>query len=112
MLYQATTKVPGGKMINVKVEADAVINAIRINGDFFLHPEEAIPEIEKSLVGQAIPSEGPAANPQAGIDPLEAHYASLVHAALAREKAAFLGVTPEDIARTITAAFRNPQANP
>ena|GEM_PF-232968 len=105
MLYQATTKVPGGKFIRAKVEADAVINAVRINGDFFLHPEESLPAIEKCLVGQTVPS-----NEKEGVS-LQSGFAVLIHGALARENAAFLGVSPEDIARTVLSAFCQPQTD-
>jgi lipoate-protein ligase A len=45
-------KVPGGKLIRLKMETEENrIASIQILGDFFLHPEETIYEIERSLVG-------------------------------------------------------------
>lgn len=45
-------KIPGGKMLAVEVEVSGtVISKVKITGDFFLHPEEAILELEKSLIG-------------------------------------------------------------
>ncbi|NQV08811.1 hypothetical protein HQ529_03090 [Candidatus Woesearchaeota archaeon] len=41
----ATKKVEGGKLINIEVSDGDV----KITGDFFLHPEESISEIEKIL---------------------------------------------------------------
>jgi len=81
-------------MIRVKLEADTVINAIRINGDFFLHPEESLPNIEKNLVGHPV---------SAG----EHELAQKIHETLAKERAAFIGVTPEDIAGAIIQALQN-----
>lgn len=93
-MYHANKKVPGGKLIRVKLEADAQINAVRINGDFFLHPEDALPEIEKNLSGLPI-------------DTQESDLAQQIHQALARQNAAFIGVTPEDIAQTMVEALRS-----
>ena len=49
----AEFKVPGGKLIRVTIECvhDKIQN-IKITGDFFLHPEETIQQIENSLVGR------------------------------------------------------------
>lgn len=91
MLYQATKKVPGGKLVRVKIEADETISKIQISGDFFLHPEESLPEIEKQLLG--LPKNS---TPQ--------QFADKIHEGLAAQKAAFIGVTPEDIAQTIQEA--------
>ncbi|MFW9808558.1 MAG: lipoate protein ligase C-terminal domain-containing protein [Candidatus Thorarchaeota archaeon] len=45
-------KVPEGKLVKVKLWVDSDrIQQITIHGDFFLHPEDAIQTIEKSLVG-------------------------------------------------------------
>ena len=44
-----------GKLIRVKAKfEDDRIKSVRITGDFFLHPEEAIEKIEKSLIGVKI----------------------------------------------------------
>ena len=51
----ADYKVPGGKLLRVMLELDkstdpAKIASISLNGDFFVHPEEAIEELESRLV--------------------------------------------------------------
>ena len=48
-------KVEGGKLlrIDIKVE-DNIIQKIKITGDFFMYPEEAITIIEKKLIGVEI----------------------------------------------------------
>lgn len=46
-------KVPGGKMIRMDVSVlDGSISSIRITGDFFMHPEAAIVDLEKFLIGK------------------------------------------------------------
>ncbi len=50
-------KIPGGKLIKIQVEIkNSKIEKIKINGDFFVHPEEAIVEIENFLIGKEINS--------------------------------------------------------
>lgn len=92
MNYQATKKVPGGKLLRVKIDADENIRAVSITGDFFLHPEESLPAIEKSLVGLLLRSS-------------ETEYAAKINTALAEQKANFIGVSAEDIAQTILEAI-------
>ncbi len=48
-------KVPGGKLIRVEVfENGGRISRLRITGDFFLHPEEAIDSLEGALAGSPL----------------------------------------------------------
>jgi lipoate-protein ligase A len=47
----ATEKVPGGKLLRIKVDYDDKINNVKITGDFFIHPEESVTEIENLLKG-------------------------------------------------------------
>lgn len=42
-------KVPNGKLLILRVDFDKKINKVEIIGDFFVHPEESIEDIEKSL---------------------------------------------------------------
>ena len=51
MIFQAKQKVKEGKVVKVEVDCDELIRYVRITGDFFLHPEDILEEIEKSLVG-------------------------------------------------------------
>ena len=75
------------------MEADQLINALYITGDFFLYPEEALPQIEKDLAGMPISTSA-------------AVLSERVQQSLTREKAAFIGVSPDDIAETITEALK------
>ena len=96
MKYEAIKKVPGGKFFRIKIDADTNINALSLTGDFFLHPEESLPAIEKSLIG--LPTQTP-----------ENIFAEKIHSALAEQKANFIGVTAEDIAQTIIEAINETQ---
>lgn len=54
----ATTKVTGGKLLRVKCEVeDGVLKTVSITGDFFMHPEDGIGELEKCLVGVSVTEE-------------------------------------------------------
>ena len=48
-------KVQGGKLLKISLEhSGGKISSIKIAGDFFLHPEEAIESLEKGLAGTAL----------------------------------------------------------
>ncbi len=44
-------KIPGGKLVEVRVEYGERILGVEIVGDFFMHPEEALGRIEDCLIG-------------------------------------------------------------
>jgi len=81
-------KVPGGKLLCVEAEfTRGRIARIRITGDFFLHPEETIDEIERALVGSDAESA-----------------AAKVAEVLKRSNAQLIGATPDDIGRLVRRA--------
>ena len=52
---RADYKVPGGKLIRVRVaHRNRIIEKVRFNGDFFVHPEEAMEELEDMLSGKDV----------------------------------------------------------
>ncbi len=54
--YSASQKVEGGKFVAVEVSVENGLMAkVKITGDFFLHPEESISDLENSLVGVKVP---------------------------------------------------------
>ena len=92
-----TEKVPGGKLLRVKVEFNpegSVIEDVEMNGDFFIHPEEFVEDIEQILVN---------------LDQKDSEQS--IAAALQRliedEGAELVGITPESIARTFRTALTN-----
>jgi len=92
MIYQSTKKVTGGKLIRVKIDAEEAINAINITGDFFLHPEESIAEIEKALKGMPTDLSAP-------------EFSDKIQESLNTNNASFIGASPQDIAETIIEAL-------
>jgi hypothetical protein len=51
-MRNAAFKVPDGKLLKVRLEVDEdLIQEIVLMGDFFMHPEDALPELESTLVG-------------------------------------------------------------
>jgi lipoate---protein ligase len=48
----AVYKVPGGKLLRVSVDHEGeVLAKVSLNGDFFIHPEEALEDLERRLSG-------------------------------------------------------------
>ena len=53
--YHGEYKVPGGKLVVVDLDAeDGVLRNVRVAGDFFLEPDEAILEIDRALEGASV----------------------------------------------------------
>lgn len=88
MNYVVTKKIPGGKLLRLKLEADTEIQSVSITGDFFLHPEDALPQIEKVLIG--LPA-------QTSIQA----FTQKMEEALTQNRAEFIGVSANDIAQLI-----------
>ena len=78
-------KVSGGKLVCIEVTTDeGKVSSVKITGDFFLHPEDRITAIERSLVGIGMAQE-------------ESTIAEKISDALG--DAQLIGATPEDLAR-------------
>lgn len=89
----AKQKVPGGKLLIVKVRYSDRIEDVKILGDFFVHPESAVQEIESALRG---------ADPKSS----EESIAKLVGEVAQRCRAEMVGVNPAAIAQTLKMAIR------
>ena len=51
----AVRKFSGGKLLKVKIQSEGgVIQEVRITGDFFVHPEDAVEEMESALRGARV----------------------------------------------------------
>lgn len=92
MKGRAARKVPGGKLVKVLVRYDKVIEEIKVTGDFFLHPEEAIVDIEKALLGSRI-------------DERENELERKVKKALEARSAQLIGIQARDIALALREAL-------
>ena len=90
-LGKAIYKVKGGKMIKIQLtlENKKIIRDLRITGDFFLHPEETIEDIEKALRGCSLSKE---------------ELVRIIKETLTSKRAVLLGASPEDLARCIIMA--------
>ena len=87
---KAEYKVEGGKLVRVQLETeDNKIKKVKITGDFFLHPEELIEELEKTVEGATL---------------YEQVLADRIKAFMTKNKAVLLGASPEDFARCIIMA--------
>ena len=50
---KAEYKVPGGKLLVAETETKGgVLTTVKLTGDFFMHPEEAINDLEDALTGK------------------------------------------------------------
>ena len=52
-MRRAEYKVPGGKLLVAETEVnEGVLTTVKVMGDFFMHPEEAINDLEDALTGK------------------------------------------------------------
>ena len=81
----ARRKVPGGKLLAVRLEHDGrTVTGAELSGDFFLHPEEFITYLEEALIG--VPVTIP-----------EDQLASRIGEAMERRKITAVGFAPRDL---------------
>ncbi|RQP08664.1 MAG: lipoate--protein ligase family protein [Microbacteriaceae bacterium] len=84
-------KVPGGKLVVVDLDvADGRLADVRLSGDFFLEPDDALPLIDRALIGLPADADGKT-------------IAAAVQAALP-DGAVLLGFSPEAIATAVRRA--------
>jgi hypothetical protein len=92
MMSYYSHKVPGGKLIKVRIEVkDDFIQSITLLGDFFLHPEDILEELEESLLGVQLSEDSIVENLQR---------------VLKSNKAVLIGANATDFAQAIIAAWR------
>ncbi len=92
MKGNAKQKVPGGKLISIKLEYGTRIEHIEILGDFFLYPEESLALIEKKLLNTKI-------------DESEEEIAEKIRKIVDSHSIELIGITPQSIAKTIKMAI-------
>lgn len=52
---KAEYKIPGGKLLACTVETqNDKITELKISGDFFMHPEDSIIDLEKAILGSMV----------------------------------------------------------
>jgi lipoate-protein ligase A len=89
----ATEKVPGGKLLRVKVDFDEKISDVKITGDFFLHPEEGVSDLERCMVGLSR-------------EESESRIAERISKVVEQKKLQLIGIDAASIARVTKAAMR------
>jgi len=87
---ESAIKVPGGKMVKVRVVFNGKVSQVRVSGDFFLHPEEAIHSLEENLKG---------------VDN-EEDLARLVEAFFKERQVVVIGATPNDFIKALLDAYK------
>lgn len=90
----AEEKVPGGKLLRIKVDCNTAVEKVQIAGDFFLHPEESIEELERNLFG-------------INTDMDENAIAHLLEEVSKSGNIEMIGISPQDIARVLKKAIDN-----
>ncbi len=93
MIAYASRKVREGKLVKVEVEYDNAITKLKITGDFFLHPEDILEKIEKSVLGL---------EKDASIDVIASKIRGIVEA----HDAQMIGISPESLAFVIKEALK------
>jgi lipoate-protein ligase A len=93
MIFQAKQKVKEGKVVKVEVDCDEVIRKIRITGDFFMHPEDILEDIEKSIAGLKRNAD-------------EGTIISNIQRTTSVKDVQMIGISPESIARLVREALQ------
>jgi lipoate-protein ligase A len=84
----ASRKVPGGKLLRVRVTYDDRVEALSLRGDFFLEPPEALSDVERAVVG--LPADATS---------------ETIAARVAAVDATLVGFEASDVARAVRAAI-------
>jgi lipoate-protein ligase A len=89
----AQRKVPGGKLVRVRLQHDGTsITSAEVSGDFFVHPEESISVIESALVGLPVRTS-------------EGELGSIIGRLCIERNIIVLGFSPTDLAELVKRAL-------
>ena len=95
-MRKSTYKVPDGKMLKIRLTVSGDrIDTVTIMGDFFLHPEETVLELEENLKGHEI-----------NVEKLSDTIAQFLTA----KQAVLIGAKPQDVAQAILMAYTSKKA--
>jgi len=90
MKGKSTYKIPEGKLVKIELDfSGEKINAVKINGDFFMHPETGVELIERMLKGTMLEKK---------------QIVNAVDVAVKKNSLQLFGITPEGIADAILLA--------
>ena len=93
MIFQSKQKVKEGKVVKVEIECNELIRNTRITGDFFIHPEDILDEIEKSIIGL---------ERSASIETITSN----IRSRIANRDVRMIGISPESIALLVREALK------
>jgi len=93
MIFHSKQKVKEGKVVKVEIECNELIRNVRITGDFFIHPEDILDEIEKSIIGL---------ERSASIETITSN----IRNRIADRDVQMIGIGPESIALLISEALK------
>lgn len=93
MIFHSKQKVKEGKVVKVEIECNELIRNVRITGDFFIHPEDILDEIEKSIIGLERSS---------SIETITSN----IRKRIADRDVQMIGISPESIALLISEALK------
>lgn len=94
---KASRKVPGGKLVRARVRFEEErVDDVKLTGDFFLYPEEALDRVEDALAGKPV-------------DAGRVDLAETVELVLEDADAQLVGVGPDDVAIAVLEAIEEGQ---
>lgn len=93
MKGSASKKVEGGKLIKIELDYDKRINKVKITGDFFLHPEDSILDIENILKGLDVNEEG-------------SNIIKIINDVIEKNNAEMIGINAEAIVEVLKEALK------
>ena len=89
----AKQKVPGGKMLIIKVRFGERTESVQILGDFFIYPEDSLERVERALTDLST---------NESVEFIRERIEEVVK----RDGIEMVGINPEAIARTLKAAVK------
>ncbi len=93
MHTEITHKIPQGKLVRISLDFDTtILQNIKICGDFFIHPEETIEEMERALYHLPVES-------------TEERIKHLLDHAVHAKNAQLIGIDTQSVARLIHEAI-------
>lgn len=93
MHAEITHKIPQGKLVRISLEYDTtILQNIKICGDFFIHPEETIEEMERALY-------------HLPVEASEGRIQRLLDCAVQTKNAQLIGIDTQSVAKLIHEAI-------
>jgi lipoate-protein ligase A len=93
MHTEITHKIPHGKLVRISLDYDTtILQDIKICGDFFIHPEETVEEMERALF-------------HLPVEATESRIKGLLDRAVHQKNAQLIGVDTQSVAKLIHEAI-------